>query len=61
MNNYFAYNLRYLRKQYHLNQEQMGNIVGKTYSAISLWERELREPSSKDIQGFCQYLSLIHI
>lgn len=33
-NNYFGYNLRYLRKCYHLSQEKMGRIVGKSFSAI---------------------------
>lgn len=58
MNNYFAYNLRYLRKQYHLTQDELGRIVGKTKSAISRWELETREPSKKDIEGFCNYFGL---
>lgn len=57
-NNCFAYNLKYLRKVYKLSQDQMGRIVGKTYSAVSLWERELREPSDADIHGFCEHFGL---
>jgi len=57
-NNCFAHNLKYLRKCYHLSQEKMANIVGKTYSAVSLWERELREPSDADIHGYCEHFGL---
>lgn len=57
-NNYFGYNLRYLRKCYHLSQEKMGRIVGKSFSAISRWEQGEREPSNEDIQGFCEYFGL---
>ena len=57
-NNYFGHNVKYLRKCYHLSQDKMAQIVGKTYSAISLWERGLREPSNDDVQGFCEYFGL---
>lgn len=57
-NNYFGYNLRYLRKCYHLSQEKMGRIVGKSFSAISRWELGEREPSNEDVQGFCEYFGL---
>ena len=57
-NNYFGYNLRYLRKCYHLSQEKMGQIVGKSFSAISRWESGEREPSNEDVQGFCEYFGL---
>lgn len=56
--NYLSYNLKYLRKAYHLSQGELAKIVGKTYSAVSLWERELREPSDADIQGFCEHFGL---
>ena len=58
MVNYFADNLRYLRKQYNLTQDQMGKIVGKTYSAISHWEKGMREPSQKDIAAICQHFDI---
>ena len=57
-NNYFGYNIKLLRKLYNMSQEQMAKIVGKTYSAVSLWERELREPSNADVQAFCEYFGL---
>lgn len=57
-NNYFANNLKYLRKMYKLSQGQMGEIVGKTHTAISNWERETREPSDADIQALCQHFGL---
>lgn len=49
-NNYFGYNLKYLRKCYHYSQHKMGEIIGKTYSAISRWESGEREPSNEDVR-----------
>lgn len=57
-NNYFGYNLRYLRKKYSLSQEALGNIINRSGDAISNWEREKREPSNKDVQGLCRYFGL---
>lgn len=57
-NNYFSYNLRFLRKAYNLSQEALGNVIGRSGDAISNWEREKREPSNKDIQGLCKHFGL---
>ena len=56
--NNFSNNLKILRKYYHLSQTQLGEIVGKTHSAISRWEAELREPQDKDIQAFCNHFGV---
>lgn len=49
MKDYFGKNIKYIRTRYHYTQEQMAAIIGKTYSAISLYEREMRSPSTEDI------------
>lgn len=58
MNNYFSENIKYLREQHNMSQSDFGKIVGKTYSAISFWERGLREPSNEDIEKICQYFNI---
>lgn len=58
MNNYFAENIKFLRQQYNMSQSEFGKIVGKTYSAISFWERGLREPSNEDIERICQHFNI---
>ena len=57
-NNYFGYNLKYLRERYHLTQQKMGEIVGKSYRAISRWELGEREPQNNDIQKLCDWSGL---
>lgn len=57
MNN-FGYNLRYLRKAYKLNQEEMGRIVGKTYAAVSHWELGEREPSEAILRKYRDYFGV---
>lgn len=57
-NNYFGYNLRFLRKSYNLSQEALGAIIGRSGDAIGNWERETREPSNKDVQGLCKHFGL---
>jgi transcriptional regulator with XRE-family HTH domain len=55
MRNYFADNLRYLRKQKGLNQEELGKDLGKTKAAISLYELGQRMPVAKDLRVFANY------
>ena len=58
MKNCLAYNLKYLRKQYHLTQTQLGDIIGKSGDAVSRWEAEQREISQKDLNCLCNYFGL---
>lgn len=57
-NNYFGYNIAFLRKSYRMNQTEFAKIVGKTPTAISRWENESREPSNEDIQKICEYFGI---
>lgn len=58
MKNYFSENLRYLRKQYKMTQEQLGSALGISNSAISCWERGTREPAFKEVATVCNYFGL---
>lgn len=45
----FYKNIKYLREREYLSQENIGNIVGKERSVVSLWERNERNPSMDDL------------
>lgn len=45
----FSKNLKYLRKLYNLNQEQISKIVGKDRSLISQWESDDKNATVEDI------------
>ena len=52
--NYFATNVRYLRKINKLTQEEMGKKLGKSLSTISAWEVGTRQPIVKDTIEICK-------
>lgn len=58
MNNYFGYNLKYLRKCYNLTQEQLAKISGKSYRAVSRWESGIHEPSDAVVQKFADHFGV---
>lgn len=45
----FYKNIKYLREIHFLSQENIGNIVNKERSVVSLWERNERNPSLDDL------------
>lgn len=55
---YFSENLKFLRSQKKLSQEQIGNIVGKTNRAVHHWEKGTREPSLEDIYKLSQFFKV---
>ncbi len=42
--NNFGYNLKYLRKCFSLNQEELAKISGKSYASVSRWESGINIP-----------------
>lgn len=58
MKNYFGYNLKFLRKSFNLSQQQLAEIVGKTFTAVSRWEAGLREPSDKVVQKYREHFGV---
>lgn len=49
MNNNFAFNLKHIRQEKGLTQEQLGKIMNKDYSTIGKWENGSRSPSMEDV------------
>lgn len=47
--NYFAYNLRTLRKEKGLNQPQLAKELNVSKGMISFWENEKCEPTASNI------------
>ena len=58
MTNNFAFNLHYLRKKNHLNQKQLAEIVGKSVSTVSAWEKETRVPLVEDVYVLAKYFNI---
>lgn len=46
--------IAYIRKYFNLSQQEFGQSIGVTYSAISLIERKKREPSDRVIRDICR-------
>lgn len=55
---YFNKNIKYLRESNKLSQENVGKIVNKERSTISLWERNERFPSIIDVIKIASYFSI---
>ncbi len=53
MNNKFSQNLKKLRKDYHLSQEQLADEIGVSRQAISKWESSLAYPEMDKIIILC--------
>lgn len=51
MNNNFAFNLKHIRQEKGLTQEQLGKMMGKDYSTIGKWENGTRSPIMEDVIG----------
>ena len=49
MNNNFAFNLKHIRQEKGLTQEQLGKMMGKDYSTIGKWENGTRSPIMEDV------------
>lgn len=45
--NYFAKNLKFFRKQNNLSQEFLGDLIGVDYSTIGKYETNQRSPSAE--------------
>lgn len=58
MTNYFATNLRFLRKRKGLYQEQLGTKLGKSKAAISMYESGLRSPSIEDLYDIASFFKV---
>lgn len=49
MDNNFAFNLKHIRQEKGLTQEQLGKLMNKDYSTIGKWESGTRSPIMEDV------------
>lgn len=58
MQNYFSTNIRFIREQRGLTQEQLASIIGKDYSTIGKWENGTRSPIMEDVLKIADILDI---
>lgn len=57
-NNSFSENMKMIRKDYNLTQEELGNILGLTKVQISYYERGISHPKLDFVLQFAEYFDL---
>ena len=58
MNNNFAENLKRIRKENNLSQEQLAEELGVSRQAISKWESQVAYPEMDKIIALCNKFNL---
>lgn len=59
MNNYFANNIRHLRKERNMTQTELGNALGgKKKSTIASYESGARLPVASDLKTFAEFFHI---
>ena len=58
MENFFAKNLKYLRKKKNIDQNVMAEDLGVAQSTLSCWENGLRTPDLDMIAKIAKYLNV---
>ncbi len=58
MENNFSNNLKYLRIQNNMTQEELGKKLGKDYSTIGKWENGSRSPIMEDVIKISQIFDI---
>ncbi len=58
MTNYFAKNLKYLRKKKNIDQQTMAKDLGIAQSTLSCWESGIRTPDLDMIVKINKYLNI---
>lgn len=58
MENNFAYNLKQLRIQNNMTQEELGKLLNKDYSTIGKWENGTRSPIMEDVIKISQIFNI---
>lgn len=56
--NYFAYNLKSLRKEKKLSQPELALALNVSKGMISFWENEKYEPTASNIINIAQFFNV---
>jgi len=55
---YFAYNLKFLRKEKGLSQPQLAECLNVSKGMISFWENEVCEPTISNVIVVAKFFSI---
>ena len=55
---FLASNIKYLRTINGKTQEEVGEICNKTNTAVSNWEKGIREPDAVDLSALSNYFNI---
>lgn len=55
---FLASNIKYLRSLKGKNQEEIGKLCGKANTAVSNWEKGIREPDAVDLSILSNYFNV---
>lgn len=58
MTSVISKNIRYLRKQCKMSQQQLADKTGKSESAIQMWESDKRSPIMETVQQLCEIFNI---
>ena len=56
--NYFAHNLRVLRKEKGLSQPQLAEYLNVSKGMISFWENEICEPTASNVIVVAKFFNI---
>ena len=56
--NYFAHNIKVLRKERNLSQPQLAKELGVSKGMISFWENEKYEPTASNIIAVAKFFNI---
>lgn len=57
-NIYISTNLQFLRKQFKKTQKDIGDLCNKTDTAVSNWEKGIREPDATDLGLIANFFNI---
>ena len=58
MQTYISTNIKHLRTQKKMTQEQLAKVVGKVYTTIGNWEAGIREPNAVDLSNLANFFGV---
>lgn len=56
--NYFAYNLKVLRKEKKLSQPELAKAINVSNGMISFWENGIYEPTASNIIAVAKFFNI---
>ncbi len=58
MKNYFAVNLRFLRKMNSMTQENLAAVMSKRHTTIGNWEKNISKPNIEELITLANYFNV---